>query len=71
MFHVHCFRILAIIAIALIVVTSCIEEAQKVFASRVILDQLSVDILLGQTIHLSAVIELYVSSMPAMMKEQT
>ena len=51
------FKIITIFSLALIGLTSCEEEAQEIFASRVILDQLAVDIPVGQTIHLSAVVE--------------
>lgn len=50
------FKILAIFALALIGLTSCEEEAQEIFATSVSLDKPSVDIPVGQTIHLSAVI---------------
>jgi len=49
-------KIITAIALALIGFPSCEEEAQEIFASRVSLNQLSVDIPVGQTIHLSAVI---------------
>ena len=51
------FKIIAIFALALIGLTSCEEEAQEIFATSVSLDKPSVDIPVGQTIHLSAVVE--------------
>ena len=51
------FKILAIIALALIGITSCKEKDQEVFASRVTLGQSSIDIQVGQTIRLTAVVE--------------
>ena len=50
-------KYIAIIAIALIGVTSCNQEIQEVFASRVTLDQTSVNLPVGQTLRLSATVE--------------
>ena len=48
------FKYICIVALVLMGLVSCKEEPQEVFASSVVLDQTSVELLVGQTTHISA-----------------
>ena len=50
------FNYIFIIALALVGLASCQQEAKEVFASSISLNQTSVDVPIGQTIRLSAII---------------
>lgn len=50
------FRYIAIIALALLGLVSCKHEEQEILASKVTLDQTSVDIPVGRAIHLKATV---------------